>query len=106
MNEEKFREWLRQRYSQKVVSDNISRLRKIIKTIGDVNAEYDKDHCSYLLSLFDNLGDNVEMKSYNSRLPVGSNFIRCYKYALKLYVKFREESEETKMINYGKTVEY
>ena len=51
MNEENFREWLRQRYSRKVVSDNISRLRKIIKTIGEGNAEYDKDHCGYMLSL-------------------------------------------------------
>ena len=106
MNEENFREWLGQRYSRKVVSDNISRLKKVIRDITDVDAEYGKDHCSYVLSLFDNLGDNAEMKSYNSRLPVGSNSIRYYKYALKLYVKFREESEETEIINYGKTVEY
>lgn len=94
MNEENFREWLRQRYSRKVVSDNISRLKRIIRTIADVDAEYDKDHCRYLLSLFDNLGDNAEMERFNTNLPVGRSSIRCYKYALTRYIKFREESEE------------
>lgn len=94
MYEEKFRVWLKQRYSKKVVSDNISRLRKIIREITDVDAEYDKDHCRYLLSLFDNLGDNAEMKGYNTNLPVCSSSIRCYKYAVTRYVKFREETEE------------
>lgn len=94
MYEEKFRVWLKQRYSKKVVSDNISRLRKIIREITDVDAEYDKDHCRYLLSLFDNLGDNAEMKSYNTNFPVCSSSIRCYKYAVTCYVKFREETEE------------
>ncbi|MCM1228459.1 MAG: hypothetical protein NC320_13750 [Clostridium sp.] len=94
MNEENFREWLEQKYSRKVVSDNISRLKKVIREITDVDSEYDKDHCGYLLSLFDNLGDNDEMKSRNSSLPVGRNSIRSYKYALKLYVRFREEAVE------------
>lgn len=71
MNEENFREWLKQRYSRKVVSDNISRLKKIIRTIADVDSEYNKDHCRYLLSLFDNLGDNAEMKRFNTNLSVG-----------------------------------
>ncbi len=96
MNENNFREWLGQRYSRKVVSDNISRLKRINREITDVDAEYDKDHCCYLLSLFDNLGDNPEMRSYNTSLPVGSSSIRCCKYAVTRYIKFREESEGIK----------
>ncbi len=93
MCEEKFREWLGKKYTRKVVGDNISRLRKINKDIADVDDEYNKDHCDYLLSLFDNLGDNAEMKSYNTNLPIGSSSISCYKYALRKYIKFREETE-------------
>lgn len=93
MFEEKFRVWLKQRYNKKVISDNISRLRKISREIENVDDEYSNDRCAYLLSLFKNLGDNPEMKRYNSNLPVGSDSIRCYKYALMNYIKFRQQTE-------------
>lgn len=94
MNEVGFRNWAtRTCKNQKVTGDNISRLKKVERELGqiDLDEEYKKDRCSYLLSLFDNTGRNPEMEKYCSSLPLGKYYLSSYKYAIKLYIEYLDD---------------
>ncbi len=95
MNELQFKHWLsKKEYPKKVQSDTISRLKKLERELNfiDIDVEYKKDKCEYLMSLFINKGENKAMREIiPSSLPIGKYQLSTYKYALSLYVKFIEE---------------
>lgn len=95
MNEIDFRLWLdKNNINKKVSSDIVSRLRRIEKEFNgcDIDAEYHRDRCAFLLSLFDNKGINDGMKKFpHSSLPVGKYQLSTYKYALNKYIYFLKE---------------
>ncbi len=98
MNEVNFRIWLSQNEkNKKVTSDSISRLKKLERELGiiDIDIEYNKDRCEYLLSLFENTGRNARMNKYKTELPIGKYSLNTYKYALRLYCKFLEDVKES-----------
>lgn len=96
MNEVEFRNWLnRQGKKSKVISDCISRLKRIEKELNhcDIDAEYRSDKCEKLLSIFLNMGHNDEMKKYpNARLPIGKYYMSTYRHALKQYIEFCDDT--------------
>lgn len=96
MNEVMFRKWLLDnRYNRKVAGDTISRLKKLEHSVNcDIDAEYKKDGFSYLLSLFENKGENDRMSALvDNELPVGKYHLSTYKYALKIYLKYKNEEQ-------------
>ena len=98
MDEFGFKNWLRSSgIKDKVASDYVSRLRKIAREFRvDLDREYRKDGLLYLLSLFENSGDNEHMKNYSDiDLPIGKYYINAYKLALRKYRVFKTDSEKT-----------
>lgn len=97
MNEAPFRNWLsKSKYSKKVQSDIVSRLKRLEHEMGNCNLdnEYDKNDCNNLLIAFKNKGYNEEMNQHSSnRLPVGQYTLSTFSYALRIYIKYRIESE-------------
>ncbi len=95
MNELDFRTWLsRQDANKKVISDIVSRLKRIEReiTLCDIDIEYRKDECDTLLSLFRNKGINEQMNALETSLPIGKYQLSTYKYALKKYIAFLSET--------------
>lgn len=95
MDEIAFRNWMTQkRYKNKVIGDCISRLKRIEREFGycDIDVQYQRDRCEYLIYLFSNMGKNEEMKKYSSaNFPVGKYHMSTYRYALRRYVQFCDE---------------
>ena len=98
MNELMFRKWLvNNGYNNKVVSDTVSRLKKLEHSVNncDIDSEFKKDNCAYLLSLFFNKGENENMAQLtDNELPVGKYHLSTYKYALNIYIKFKQEEKQ------------
>lgn len=94
MNEVDFRNWLAHKgKSPKVISDTISRLKKIEKEIEncDIDEQYRRDRCQSLLCLFLDMGRNDGMKKYpNAKFPIGKYYMSTYRYAIKQYIQFLE----------------
>lgn len=94
MNEVEFRNWLNQQgTTKKVQSDILSRLRRIEKELDqcDIDECFDSDQCSSLLAIFENKGENEEMKKYpHANFPVGKYYMSTFRHALKKYIQFRE----------------
>lgn len=92
MNEMDFKDWLNKKnYSKKMISDTVSRIKKIerIANYIDIDDEYTKDNCEYLLSIFHSKGENEEMKKLDSSsLPIGKYQLSTYKYAVSIYLRF------------------
>ena len=92
MNEIEFRNWLATNgMNKKVISDYISRLKRIEREINpcDIDEQYRNDKCQYLMKLFIKMGDNEEMKKYpNTDLPIGKYHMSTFRLALKKYVEF------------------
>lgn len=97
MNEIDFKTWLNNEgLSRKVQSDLISRLKKVERACGncDIDDEYNKDACSFLLSVFRNKGINEDMERFGeTNLPIGKYYLSAYKYAVQKYVVFRETTK-------------
>ncbi len=95
MNEVEFRNWLLKRGSnKKVQSDVVSRIKKIEREIEncDIDEQYRRDRCGYLMSLFLNMGINYEMgKHPNAKFPIGKYYMSTFRYAIKQYVQFCDE---------------
>ena len=91
MNECDFYIYLcRTNLSNKVCKDIISRIKRIENSIidCDIDDEYDKDKCTYLLSLF----DNKEIKKVLLKpIPLESCAINNFKYAIRKYISFKKE---------------
>lgn len=96
MNEIKFKNWLiKNGTKDKVVSDTISRLKRIEREIKncDIDEQYRNDRCAYLLKLFLKMGVNNEMKQYpNAKFPIGKYHMGTYRHALKQYIQFCDEA--------------
>lgn len=96
MNEVEFRNWLiKNNVAHKVASDTVSRLKRIEREIKncDINEQYRSDRCEYLLSLFLNMGNNEEMRRLSmGGFPIGKYYMSTYRYALKYYVRFCDET--------------
>lgn len=94
MNEIDFKAWLQsQNTTKKVQGDLISRIKRLERAFDniDIDEEYKKDKCCFILSLFKNKGLNPEMSKFeNVDLPVGQYQLSTYKYALKKYISFIE----------------
>lgn len=95
MNELEFRNWLKEKEKKpKVISDCISRLKRIEKELNhcDLDKEYHSDRCAFLLSVFENMGQNDNMNKYpNANLPVGKYYMSTYRHAIKQYVQFLDD---------------
>lgn len=93
MNEIEFRIYLTEKgMKSKVVSDTISRLKRIEKELSpcDMDNEYRKDRCEWLMKAFLNMGVNDEMKPFTDkvRLPIGKYYMSTYRHAIKQYIEF------------------
>lgn len=92
MREVEFREWLKEGgMNTKVIGDTLSRLRRIEKEIKncDIDEQYRRDRCQYLLEMFRNMGNNDFMNQCeNSNLPIGKYYMNTYRLALKKYISF------------------
>jgi len=98
MRELEFKQWLaKNNYNKKVVSDIVSRLKRIEREFNfiDIDFEYESNGCSYLLGLLKNSGNNELIKKYkNLSLPLGKCYLSTYSYAIRLYIKYRMESDK------------
>ena len=96
MNEIDFTVWLKANStSNKLCSDYVSRLKRIEHSIMDcdLDDEYDKDRCQFLLSLFMQTGRNEEMKKRMiGDLPIGKYYLSAFSYAVRKYVAFKDET--------------
>ena len=94
MNEIDFKVWLNnQNVTKKVQGDFISRIKRLERIFNniDIDEEYSKDKCSFVLSLFKNKGINPNMDNFKTAsLPIGKYQLSTYKYALKKYIAFIE----------------
>lgn len=96
MDEIGFKVWLlRNGYNRKVAGDTISRIRKLEHSANcDIDIEYKNDNFAYLLSLFENKGENARMASLvDNELPVGKYYLSTYKYALNIYLRYKNEEQ-------------
>lgn len=97
MNEVEFRNWLTQKgKNKKVIGDCVSRLKRIEREFGhcDLDDAYHSDQCKFLLSAFEKMGLNDQMKQYpNANLPIGKYYMSTYRYSLKQYVLFMDDME-------------
>lgn len=78
---------------KKVVSDHVSRIKRIEKSIinCDIDEEYEKDNCVFLLSLFANKGENDQIKKVLiASLPIGTYTMNTFRYSIKKYIEFRD----------------
>ena len=95
MNEVDFRNWLASKGTgSKVQTDYISRLRRVERELDncDLDDEYKRDRCEYLLSVFLKMGNNDKMKKYpNAKFPIGKYHLSTYRHSIKKYVEFCDE---------------
>ena len=96
MNEVEFRNWLvSSGVHSKVISDIISRIKRIEREIGncDIDEQYRSDKCERLLLIFSKMGTNAEMKKEGQvDLPIGKYYMNTYRHAIKQYILFKETS--------------
>lgn len=92
MNEVEFRKWLDDKgKKKKVISDTISRLKRIERELDhcDLDELYRNDRCEWVLAAFEKMGNNEKMQQFpNTKLPIGKYYMSTYRYCLKLYVQF------------------
>lgn len=100
MNEIEFRKWLSAKEKpKKVISDTISRLKRIEREIDhcDLDEAYHNDRCEFLLEVFSKMGNNDKMKQFpNANLPVGKYYMSTYRHSLKQYIDFCDEQPISK----------
>ena len=90
MNEIDFKNWLiNKSVNKKVLSDCISRLKKIERELScDIDEECKKDMCRLLLSQFSEMGKMLVKKYPDSNFPIGKYSMNTYKLAIKKYIEF------------------
>ena len=77
MNIDDFRTWLKKNNTNnKVISDTISRLKRLELTIGNtIESEYQRDKCESLMLSFKKAGKNDIAKSYQDNVILKQNFM-------------------------------
>ena len=97
MDEIGFRTWLASSgKNRKVQADAVSRLKTLQRELGccDLDNAYSADGCVKILTALKNKGENDLMRSYGAvNLPVGKYTLSTYRYALNLYIQFRESQK-------------
>lgn len=94
MREFDFKLWLYStNVNKKVASDLVSRLKQLELELSlDIDLEFEKDHCTSLLTVFCNTGKNEAMAAVGlTSLPIGKYYLSSYKYSLKKYINFLEK---------------
>ena len=95
MNEIEFRNWLiKNGTNKKVQGDYVARLKRVERELGhcDLDEEYRRDRCAFLLEAFLNMGYNNYMKQFpNAQLPFGKYYMSTYRHSIKKYVEFCDE---------------
>ena len=95
MREIEFKNWLSNRgVKKKVQYDIVSRGKKVEKELcsNDIDQQYKNDKCESIMRSFSNKGINPNMpKEAINKLPVGKYHISTYKYAVKYYLMFYDE---------------
>ena len=92
MNEVEFKNYLfNKNIPKKIQSDYTSRLKLVEKELHiDLDNEYEKDECVYLLSLFRKKGLNRDMEKYDTeKLPIGQYQLSTFRLCIKKYIEFR-----------------
>ena len=96
MKEIEFRDWLNENNkNKKVIGDCVYRLKRIEREFDhcDLDIEYHNDRCQFLMDAFKNKGENENMKKYpNVEFPIGKYYMSTYRYALKQYIEFLDET--------------
>lgn len=95
MLEIEFKAWLINNGDrEKITSDHISRIKRLERELNhcDIDEEYKKDKCTYIISLFKNKGINKCMEEYNSKLPIGKYYLASYVYSIRKYLEFKKSS--------------
>lgn len=98
MKEIEFKDWLKTKStSNKVISDTVSRLKKLERSLNiDIDSEFEFDKCTHLYSFFDNVGLNSYSASVKDcTLPIGKYYLSTYKLALKKYLKYLENQRSS-----------
>ncbi|MBQ9845299.1 MAG: hypothetical protein IJO54_04370 [Oscillospiraceae bacterium] len=97
MDEIGFRNWLSNTgNNKKVQADAVSRLKTLQRELGfcDLDIEYNANKCANILAALKDKGENELMRSYGKvNLPIGKYTLSTYRYALNLYIHFRESQE-------------
>ena len=93
MKEIEFREWLvRNQVNEKVISDIISRVKRVeLELQVDLDSEYKNNKYPELLFAFKNQGKNEVMSKHKTSLPVGKAQLASIKYAINKYSLFLED---------------
>ncbi len=95
MNEMRFREWMIQNnINRKVQSDLISRIKRVEKEFDycDIDMEYSKDGCEYILGLFQKKNYNQLVTDFpNSSFVNASQNLNTYRHAINKYLLFCKE---------------
>ena len=96
MNEVEFRNWLlKNGTNKKVQGDCVARLKRVERELGhcDLDEEYRRDRCQFLLDAFLNMGNNESMKKYpHAKFPIGKYYMSTYRHSIKKYVEFCDEA--------------
>ena len=97
MDEIGFRTWLANAgKNRRVQADAVSRLKTLQRELGccDLDHEYNSDKCTHILAALKNKGENDLMRAYGEvKLPVGKYTLSVYRYALNMYIQFRESKK-------------
>ncbi len=98
MNEIGFRKYLFDlKTPKKVVSDHVSRLKRIEKSIlnCDLDEEYDKNECVQLLKLCEKNYDLSKLDlEIVAPLPIGNYSMNTFKHSIKKYCQFRSSTSK------------
>lgn len=84
--------------SIKVSKDIISRINRLEKVIinFDIEQEYLKNECKNILDLLSKNADVHKLKKMlTGKLPIGNYTMNTYKYAIRKYVKFKNQEKNT-----------
>lgn len=97
MDEIGFRAWLSKAgKNKKVQCDAVSRLKALQRELGpcELDSEYNKDGCANILAALKDKGENDIMHSFGDvKLPIGKYALSTYRYALNMYIQFRENQK-------------
>lgn len=94
MEDARFKNWLKNKYSKKISTDIVSRIRRVERYLetSSIEDEYEKDKCAFVLSIFENKGINERMRSLGKvDLPVGKYYLSTYRHAIERYIRYRTE---------------
>lgn len=93
MRKDEFRNWLIDHgYAKKTAGDFCSRIARVCREMGDLDAAYNEDRCEFILSCFEHRGINPNMELFDQiNLPIGAYSLATYKYAVKKYIEFLDE---------------